>query len=128
MSVDSTQPFFSPIVIHLIRPKSDKDDVIKIRPSETKEALLNVHYNDRYSKKDYRFDDSWENVAVYLKRILTVLPTDSDPFESVQFSLPAYPSLMVKVDDIPYEEDFVKTVFRMMKSVVNGWPSSPRSA
>jgi hypothetical protein len=90
--------------------------------------VLNVYYLDKDSKKNYTFDDSWDNVVAYLKRILAVLPVDSDPFYSVQFTLPAYPSLMVKVEDLPYEEEFLRTTFRMMKSVVNGWPISTRTA
>ncbi len=129
MSVDSTETYFAPIVIHFTRPKedADADDVIKIRPSEVKQGLLNVYYKDKHSDKNYSFDDNWENIAAYLRRILAVLPSDSDPFSSVQFTLPAYPSLMMKVKNLPYEEEFVKTVFRMMKSVVNGWPVSTRS-
>jgi len=130
MSVDSTETYFAPIVVYLTRCKegADSDDVIKIQPSQDKQGLLNVYYKDKESKKNYTFDDTWEKVAVYLRRIFTVLPYDSDPFESVQFTLPAYPSVMLKVEDIPYEEEFLQTMFRMMRSVVNGWPVSTRKA
>jgi hypothetical protein len=120
--------YFAPILVYLTRPDktSKSDDVIKIRPSENNERLLNVLYLDKDSKKNYTFDDTWDNVVVYLQRILTVLPYDSDPFNAVQFTLPAYPSVMIKVADLEYEEEFLTTVFDMMKSVVNGWPVSNR--
>jgi hypothetical protein len=128
MSVESTETYFAPMLVYLTRSKknADKDDVIKIRPSSTNERLLNVYYLDKDSKKNYTFDDSWDNIVTYLKRILTVLPVDSDPFTSVQFTLPAYPSIMIHVEDLEYEEAFIDTVFTMMKSVVDGWPVSQR--
>ena len=128
MSVDSTDTYLAPILVYLTRSKRDakSDDIIKIRPSERNERLLNVYYEDKDSKKNYTFDDTWDNVVAYLKRILTVLPFDSDPFYSVQFTLPAYPSVMIRVDDLDYEQTFVDTVFSMMKSVVDGWPVSQR--
>lgn len=128
MSVDSTDSYFAPIVVYLTRTKRDAttDDIIKIRPSEKDVRLLNVYYNDKDSKKNYSFEDTWEHVATYLKRILTVLPLDSDPFYSVQFTLPAYPSIMIHVEDLEYEQEYIDTVFAMMKSVVNGWPVSQR--
>jgi hypothetical protein len=128
MSVESTETYFAPILVYLTRSKkdADKDDLIKIRPSTENERLLNVYYKDKDSNKNYSFDDTWDNVVVYLKRILMVLPFDSDPFNSVQFTLPAYPSVMIRVDDILDSELFIQTVFDMMKSVVNGWPVSQR--
>lgn len=128
MSVDSTDMYLAPIVIYLTRSKrnAESDDVIKIRPSPKNDRLLNVYYLDKDSKKNYTFDDTWDNVVLYLQRILSVLPYDSDPFYSVQFTLPAYPSLMIRVEDLPDDEDFVDTVFVMMKSVVDGWPVSER--
>jgi hypothetical protein len=128
MSPNTSDSYFAPILIYLTRPDktSKSDDIIKIRPSEDNERLLNVLYLDKDSKKNYTFDDSWDNVVLYLQRILTVLPYDSDPFKSVQFTLPAYPSVMIKVEDLEYEEKYLATVFDMMKSVVNGWPVSNR--
>lgn len=126
--MDSTQTYFAPIVVHLTRSKQDasQDDVIKIRPSKQNDRLLNVYYNDRESEKNYSFDDTWDNVVTYLERIFAILPYDSDPFYSVQFTLPAYPSVMIRVHDLPDDTEFVDTVFLMMKSVVDGWPVSTR--
>lgn len=128
MSVDSTETYFAPILVYLTRSKknADKDDLIKITPSSDNERLLTVFYKDKDSNKNYSFDDTWDNVLVYLKRILMVLPFDSDPFYSVQFTLPAYPSVMIRVEDILDDDVFIETVFEMMKSVVNGWPTSTR--
>ena len=128
MSVDSTETYFAPILVYLTRSKknTDKDDLIKISPSTTNERLLTVFYKDKDSNKNYSFDDTWDNVVTYLKRILMVLPFDSDPFYSVQFTLPAYPSVMIRVDDILDDVIFIETVFEMMKSVADGWPTSTR--
>lgn len=128
MSVDSTEMYFAPILVYLTRSKKDssKDDLIKVSPSTKNERLLTVYYKDKDSDKNYSFDDTWDNVLVYLKRILMVLPFDSDPFYSVQFTLPAYPSVMIHVDDILDDDVLIDTVFEMMKSVVDGWPVSQR--
>jgi len=128
MSVDSTETYFAPIVVYLTRSKTneDVDDIIKISPSSKNERLLNVYYKDKESKKNYSFEDTWDNVVVYLKRILMVLPFDSDPFHAVQFTLPAYPSVMIQVDDILDDDVFIETVFEMMKSIADGWPVSVR--
>lgn len=123
----STQ-YFAPICIYLIRKgkNASRDDVIKINQNLDNPKLLNVKYLDKDSDKNYSFTDTWDNVAQYLENIFLALPLDEDPFESVQFTLPAYPSLMISVKNLNLDDAFMDTMWDMLKSVVDGWPVSVR--
>ena len=110
---------FSPIIIYLTR-KTKKDDVIKISPLEESRAYR-VEYADRDSKSAYVFQDTWQNVETYLCQIFAVLPRDRDPFQGVQFSLPAYPTILLNTDET-LDEEVMDPIWSMMESVVNGWP------
>jgi hypothetical protein len=111
----------SPVQIILQR-RSGKDDVINIWPSE-EEGLYDVRYEDKDSKAKYMFRDSWQNVRSYLTQIFQVLPLDQQPFEGVQFTLPAYPSIVVRTDDTD-DASVMMPVWSMIDSVVNGWPAT----
>lgn len=125
MSSDSE--FFAPIHIFINRNNENEDnfDAIYIRPDPDSDNLV-VRYLDKESDKNYKFSDTWENVQEYLDQIFTVLPLDSKPFYSVQFVIPAYPSIEVRVDDMPTSIVLMDTIMNMMDSVVKGWPVSSR--
>lgn len=124
MSSDSE--FFAPIHIFINRNNKNENnyDAIYIRPDLDTSDKLIVRYLDKDSNKNYKFKDTWENVQEYLNQIFTALPLDSKPFYSVQFVIPAYPSIEVRVEDMPTSIVLMDTIMDMMECVVNGWPVS----
>jgi hypothetical protein len=114
----------SPITIFLTR-KNKKDDVISIRPSEECRDCYEVKYRDDDSSSAYRFQDEWQNVEAYLSQIFAVLPFDQDPFQNVQFSLPAYPSILLKPSDT-LNPEVMEPLWAMMGEVVRGWPATTK--
>lgn len=115
----------SPITIILQRDANDrnKDDVIFIRPTDTNS--FRVRYQDKFSNVTYEFTDSWEEVTAYLAQIFAVLPFDDEPYIGIQFTLPAYPSILLKISKL--EEDYLMDkIWSMLESVVKGWPLTLR--
>lgn len=115
------QSTISSIMICLLRNGADstKDDVIFIRPLDTN--CFRVRYQDKSSKKLYEFTDTWEEVSAYLAQIFAVLPYDDDPYKSVQFTLPAYPTILVNIQKL-HNDEFMSKMWCMIESVAKGWP------
>lgn len=99
-----------------------KDDTIHIARHEVEKSLYSVKYRDKDSGYTYYFEDTWEEVEAYLSQIFAVLPLDQDPFTGVQFSLPAYPSIVVKASQTT-DENVMAPIWSMIESVVRGWPA-----
>jgi hypothetical protein len=115
----------SPIEIRFLRKglKANGDDVIRIRPCEDDFQKFHVVYQDRHSDKKWEFYENWTGVCTYLSQIFTVLPYDTDPYFGVQFSLPAYPAIMLDVDDLE-EPVLMKRVWDQLETTGRGWPQS----
>ena len=111
----------SPIQIILQR-RSEKDDVVSIWPRE-EEGFFDVVYEDKDSKAKYAFADSWDNVVAYLAQIFAVLSIDRQPFQGVQFTLPAYPAILLEVREVT-DESKMQPVWSMIESVACGWPAT----
>ena len=118
----------SSIEIRLLREgqKANKDDVIRIRPAEDFEegsGRFYITHQDRHSEKKWEFYENWDGVGAYLAQIFTVLPYDADPYYRIQFSLPAYPSIMVRIEDLnePY---LMSRVWDMLDTTARGWPKT----
>jgi hypothetical protein len=117
----------SPIEIRFLRAglKSDSDDVIRIRPCEDDFQKFHVVHQDRNSEKKWEFYENWNGVCSYLTQIFTVLPYDTEPYSGVQFSLPAYPIIMLGVNDLD-EPVLMDHVWDMLETTGRGWPKLVR--
>ena len=114
----------SPIEIRLLRKgeKADKDDVIHIRPCPEDEGRsFRIMHHDRDSEKKWEFYENWEGVGAYLAQIFAVLPFDADPYHRIQFSLPAYPTLLFRIEDLE-KPTLMNCVWDMLDTTGQGWP------
>jgi hypothetical protein len=113
----------SPIEIRFLRKglKASSDDVIRIRPCEDDSEKFHVLYQDRFSDKKWEFYENWKGVCAYLTQIFTVLPYDTDPYFGVQFSLPAYPCIMLDVEDLE-EPVLMNRIWDQLETTGRGWP------
>lgn len=113
----------SPIEIRFLRKglKASSDDVIRIRPCEDDCQKFHIVYQDRFSDKKWEFYENWKGVCAYLTQIFTVLPYDTDPYFGVQFSLPAYPMVMLDVEDLE-EPHLMNRIWDQLETTGRGWP------
>lgn len=113
----------SPIEIRFLRKglKASSDDVIRIRPCEDDSQKFHIVYQDRFSAKKWEFFENWKGVCAYLTQIFTVLPYDTDPYFGVQFSLPAYPMVMLDVEDLE-EPHLMNRIWDQLETTGRGWP------
>jgi hypothetical protein len=75
-------------------------------------------------KNDYdTFTDfltiNYTQVIAYIYRTITLLTLDEDPFQSVQFFVPGYPTLMIGVDKLKEQTSYI---IEMISNTMMNWP------
>ena len=115
----------SPIEIRLLREgqKASHDDVIQIRPLDETFSRFRVTHADKDSEKKYEFFENWDGVGAYLAQIFAVLPFDADPYYRIQFSLPAYPTVLFRIEDLE-EPLLMNRLWDMLDTTAGGWPKT----
>lgn len=116
-----------PIMIRVIRSMEAKnrDDVIKITPKkatdENGEKLFTITYNDQdssFSTKVKKMDEG--AVLQYLSNFLRLLTVDEEPFESVQFTFPTLPTVLVTPKNLTSQTR--ELVYDTVETMVANWP------
>jgi len=116
-----------PIMIRVIRSleANDRDDVIKITPKkatdENGEKLFTITYNDQdssFSTKVKKMDEG--AVLQYLSNFLRLLTVDEEPFESVQFTFPTLPTVLVTPKNLTSQTR--ELVYDTVETMVANWP------
>ena len=116
-----------PIMIRVIRSleANDRDDVIKITPKkgtdENGEKLFTITYNDQdssFSTKVKKMDEA--AVLQYLSNFLRLLTVDEEPFESVQFTFPTLPTVLVTPKNLTSQTRDL--VYDTVETMVANWP------
>lgn len=92
------------IMIQLIRDSNDsaRDDMITIRQTED-DNLVSLCYKDRMSSSQHEVLLEKDSVSEYCISLFHVLSYDNDPFKHVQVNFPAFPSVLLDVNDLKYE-------------------------
>jgi hypothetical protein len=116
-----------PIMIRVIRSleANDRDDVIKITPKkatdENGDKLFTITYNDQdssFSTKVKKMDEG--AVLQYLSNFLRLLTVDEEPFESVQFTFPTLPTVLVTPKNLTSQTR--ELVYDTVETMVANWP------
>lgn len=116
-----------PIMIRVIRSleANDRDDVIKITPKkatdENGEKLFTITYNDQdssFNTKVKKMDEA--AVMQYLSNFLRLLTVDEEPFESVQFTFPTLPTVLVTPKNLTSQTR--ELVYETVETMVANWP------
>ncbi len=66
---------------------------------------------------------SYQQCLVYIYRIFNLLTLDEDPFESVQLFLPAYPTVLLKVETL---RAHIPQLMEALASTCVQWPAIGR--
>jgi hypothetical protein len=97
----SSSPFTNGgnIQIRLTRnDNADEDDRIVIRYKD--EDIYQIFFQDGYVKKPYCTVLTGEELDVYVESLFVLLARDNDPFLSVEFQIPCFPSLQYTPEDL----------------------------
>ena len=118
---DTSTPSYGQIEINVLRKNSKKDNVIYITKQH---KLFDEHYTIKYSDKQDSYvtstkDVTREGVLNYLSTVLRLLAVDTQPFESVQLTVPNAPTVMLPID----MDSYSRTLFYdAVESVMDNWP------
>ncbi len=102
---------------------SSLDDLLKI--TKLGENLVRAIYTER-SVDGATVDVqtfSYQHCLVYVYRIFNLLTLDEDPFESVQLFLPAYPTVLLKVETL---RAHIPQLMEALASTCIQWPAIGR--
>ena len=110
------------IQIRFIRRGSNdpnRDDILKL--TKMGENTVRISYTE---KNEYdAFIDfltvNYIQVIAYIYRTITLLTLDEDPFQSVQFFVPGYPTLMIGVDKLKEQTGYI---LEMISNTMINWP------
>jgi hypothetical protein len=97
----------------------NSDDILKI--TKMGENTVRIFYTE---KNDYdTFTDfmtvNYTQIVAYIYRTITLLTLDEDPFQSVQFFVPGYPTLMIGVDKLKEQTGYI---LEMISNTLMNWP------
>jgi hypothetical protein len=120
-----------PILIHFIRrtpngtAQTDArlDDTLRIQ--KIGENNVRVLYTER--TEDGALVDitmmTYQKLTHYLYRIFWMLSLDEDPFQSVQFAVPGYPTTLVRVDTLRGQ---LGSIMDVLATTMVHWPTIGR--
>jgi len=127
-SAPSSAKRVPPIMIRVIRSMeaTDSDDVIKITPKaatgENGEKLFTITYNDQQSSVNTKMKKMDEDAVLqYLSNFLRLLSVDEEPFESVQFTFPTLPTVLVTPKNLTSQTR--ELVYEAVETMVANWPA-----
>jgi hypothetical protein len=108
----------SEIAILLINDFCDcGDEVIKIR-----KCASDKYYLSYKGKNIDQFTYISQNeVMRYIEDLLILTQADDDPFLSIQFNLPCFPSVIIKVKDLTCYT-VKRTIIDRIESIIKAWP------
>jgi hypothetical protein len=89
------------ITFQLVRDTNDssKDDTITIRQT-TDSDIIFLSYKDRKSNSFHEVRMTKRSMSEYCISLFHILSYDEDPFIHVQVNFPAFPSVLLKADDL----------------------------
>jgi hypothetical protein len=110
------------IQIRFIRRGSrspSSDDILKI--SKMRENTVRIFYTEK-NEYDAIIDFmtvNYTQLIAYIYRAIQLLTLDDDPFQSVQFFVPGYPTFLVGVDKLKEQTGYI---LEMISSTLLNWP------
>lgn len=108
------------ITIHLLR-ESGGDDVINIVPSLD---LFKISYRDNGSHSSFVYAGV-EEVVRYVEDLFYLLPDDSAPFKSIQFTFPCFPQVIYKIQE--FDTSVIRRTIRdRLVATLMNWPEKVR--
>lgn len=103
------------ISLRIVRDRSapEKDDIVRIQKQN--EHTCVVSYDVANSIHRFRFAAHLRDVSHYLYSMFDLMAMDDDPFQSVQFDAPGFPSVIFQ---LPLSKENVRTMVSVVKDVI----------
>jgi hypothetical protein len=106
--------------IFLIYGQGRSDDVIRIKPMMDR---FRVNYVSVSNNVNHFMYCTHEQAFRYVDDLLYLLPSDAEPFSSIQFNFPCMPALMYRLADIRTTE--VRYSLRdRVAALLDNWPEA----
>ena len=96
------------------------DDILEIK--KMGENLVRATYREREPRGQLTIDIQnmkYQELFAYLYRMFWMLSVDDDPFETVQFRIPGYPCILIKIETV---QQNIFQIMDMMISTCWNWP------
>ena len=101
----------------------DRDDILKVtKLGENSLRIVYTEKNEYDSFTDY-LQVNYNQFISYIYRMITLLTLDEDPFQSVQFFIPGYPTMLISVATLKVQTPYI---LEMIISTLWNWPSIGR--
>jgi len=111
-----------PLEIRLLR-KEGSDDIICISPVVN---AFKISYTDGVAKSNHFFYANDQEVVRYVEDLFYLLVDDIDPFTSIQFLFPCFPSVLYKIPDFDMSH-IRRTIRDRLVATLYNWPERFRS-
>ena len=108
------------ITLRFIRDmnNSKRDDILTILPTEDFNIMeMKFEDNDGNFISKTRITET--DLHNYFTAVLPLLKNDADPYKSVQFFFPQFPSVLINTSDL---NDYLNSnIMKMVETTYNGW-------
>lgn len=100
-----------------------RDDTLKI--SKHGENSVRLVYTEKNGDDPYTdiLHLNYTQVMSYIHKVITLLALDEDPFQSMQFFIPGYPSLLLGVNTLHQHTNYI---LDMISQTLWNWPTVGR--
>ena len=115
---------YPPLAFRFIRDTNFPrlDDILKIVPHGTSGRVFDVQYIDMEDRTKHALVASEREVLDFVEDMLDLLPVDQDPFVQVQLMVPAFPSVLLRPQDL--EKVYVRDAFlRVVRNTLRNFPT-----
>ncbi len=109
------------IKVHFLREgqPSSSDDLLVVR--KIGDNTVRVQYTENFGSANVSeyIILNYNQYLNYMYRLLNLLTLDDDPFQSVQFMIPTYPSVLFHVTHIHAK---MNMILEWLGNICNSWP------
>ena len=100
-----------------------RDDILKITKLGENSLRLVYMEKNQYDEFTDILQVNYTQFMAYMYRTITLLTLDEDPFQSVQFFVPCYPTLLLSVTTLKEHTGYI---LEMMTTTLWNWPTIGR--
>lgn len=97
-----------------------RDDVIKIRPLMD---VFRVTYRSQHQNVNHFVYCNYTQTCLYIDDLIDMMSLDVEPYESIQFNFPCFPSVLYKIDDV-YDLILRRSITDRLRSTLLNWPEA----
>lgn len=115
---------FSPLEIRFIRDSNTslQDDVLSIIPNENSSRTYILTYTDHDSRVRNQLEATMDEITDFVYDAFELLAVDEEPFEYVQLTAPAFPTVLVSSRRLENSEFVRDSLVRVIRNTLRNYP------